>query len=147
MHQPDRFSWSVICWTGPAAEAVLATHSGTPVHDAAEWIWALYQTGHAGSPASGDYPELVAADPAVIAVALAVAHANWTGIELIATGLTGTELPGHRMPRLSPRQVGHLIGSRTGKDIAAAFGVWEPAIAEVKDYRRQAAGMPQDMAW
>jgi hypothetical protein len=30
-----------------------------------------------------------------------------------------------------------LIGSRDGADIGAAFGIWEPAIAEVKDYRRR----------
>ncbi|MET3718663.1 hypothetical protein [Arthrobacter sp. UYEF21] len=140
-HEPDRFSWAVICWTGPAAEAVLATHSGTPVQDAAEWIWALYQAGCSASLASGEHPEPASTDPAVIAVALSVADANWTSIDRIASALTGTALPGLRMPPLSPRLAGHLIGSRTGADIAAAFGIWEAAIAEVKEYRRQAAGM------
>lgn len=45
----DSFSWAVICWAGPAAEAVAATRSSTRVRDAAEWIWALYQAGYSGN--------------------------------------------------------------------------------------------------
>jgi hypothetical protein len=37
--------------------------------------------------------------------------------------------------------VSALIGSRDGADIGAAFNIWEPAIAEVKDYRRQGVGL------
>lgn len=135
----DRFSWAVICWAGPAAEAVMATRSGTPVPDATEWIWALYQAGYSGSPPSGDYPGPAATDPGVLAVALSVADANWSGIERIASALTGATRSGHRVPGVSPTLVRDLIGSGGGADIAAAFSIWEPAIAEVKTYRREAA--------
>lgn len=136
----DQFGWALICWTGPAAEAVLATRSGTPVQAAAEWIWALYQAG-SSDPGAGDHPEPAEADPAVLAVALSVADANWKAIERIATALAVSALPGQRMPSLSPRQVVNLVGSSTGADIAGAFGIWEPAMAEVKGSGRQAVGV------
>jgi hypothetical protein len=135
----DRFSWAVICWSGPAAEAVLATRSGTPVGDAAEWIWVMYQAGLSGSQTSADYPGPAATDPGVLAVALSVADANWSGIERIASALTGATRSGRRVPGVSPTLVRELIGSRDGADIAAAFGIWEPAIADVKAYRQQSA--------
>ncbi|ALV42355.1 hypothetical protein AU252_15365 [Pseudarthrobacter sulfonivorans] len=137
----DRFSWAVVCWSGPAAEAVLATRSDTSVREAAEWIWALYQAGLSGSPPSGDYPGPAATDPAVLAVALSVADANWAGIERIASVLSGATRSGHGVSEVSPRLIRDLIGSRDGADIAAAFGIWEPAIAEVKVYHGQPAGL------
>lgn len=137
----DRFSWAVICWAGPAAEAVVATRSGTPVREAAQWIWALYKTGYSGRAPSDDYPEPAATDPAVLAVALSVADANWDGIERIASALTGAARSGHQVPGLSPALVRALIGSKDGADIGAAFHIWEPAIAAVKDDRREGVGL------
>lgn len=137
----DHFSWALICWTGPAAEAVLATRSGTPVQHAAEWIWAQYRVG-SSDPEAGSHPEPAEADPAVLAVALSVADANWKAIERISTALAAAAQHGHRMPGLSPRQVGHLIGTGAGEDIAGAFGIWEPAMAGLRESRRQAAGNP-----
>lgn len=137
---PDRFSWAVICWAGPAAEAVAATRSGTPERDAAQWIWTLYQALYSGA-ATGDYPGAAATDPAVITVALSVADANWTGIERMASALTGVAGSGGPFPSLSPAQVMTLIGSRDGADIGAAFGSWQRAIAEVKERRSQGAGL------
>lgn len=89
-----------------------------------------------GAP-SGDYPEPAATDPAVLAVALSVADANWTSIERIASALTEAVRSGHRVPGLSPAVVRDVIGSRDGADISSAFGIWEPTIAEVEEYRRQ----------
>lgn len=125
----DRFSWAVICWSGPATEAVLATGSRTTVREAAEWIWGLYQAGLSGGQPSADYPGLGATDPSVLAVALSVADANWAAIERIASALTGTTRWGHRVPAVSPELVRDLIEGRDGADIAAAFGIWEPTIA------------------
>lgn len=137
----DRFGWAVICWTGPAAEAVAATRFGTPVSDAAEWIWAMYQAGYSGSPTSGDYHDPAATDPAVLAVGLSVADANWTGIERIASALTGATGSGHQVRGVNPRLVRDVIGSGDGADIAAAFGIWEPAIAKLHAHPRQVAGL------
>ncbi|KRE54847.1 hypothetical protein ASG92_24440 [Arthrobacter sp. Soil736] len=131
----------MICWTGPAAEAVVATRSGTPVLDAAQWMWELYQAGYSGTAPSGDYPGPAATDPAVLAVALSVAGANWTSIERIASALTEGVRSGHRGPGLSPALVRALIGSRNGEDISTAFGIWEPAIAEVKEYRPEGVAL------
>ncbi|MFE4227088.1 hypothetical protein ACFRJ8_04265 [Arthrobacter sp. NPDC056886] len=77
----------------------------------------------------------------MLAVALSVADANWPSIERIASALTGTTRSRHRLPRLSPALVRSLIGSRDGADIGTAFDIWEPAIAEVKGYRRQQASI------
>lgn len=138
----DRFSWAVICCAGPAAEAVAATRSGTPVRDAAQWMWALYQAGYSGRAPSGDYPGPAATDPAVLAVALSVAAANWTGIERIASALIEEDRSGDRAPGLSPALVRALIGRGDGADISAAFGIWEPALAVVgEEYRRQGGAL------
>jgi hypothetical protein len=136
---PDRFSWAVICWTGPAAEAVAANRSGTRKRDAAHWIWALYQAAYSGAVATGDYPGAAATDPAVVAVALAVADANWTGIERIASALTGAAGSRGPVPGMGPEQVMALVRSRDGADIGPAFDTWQRAIAKVKD--RQGAGL------
>ena len=94
-------------------------------------------------PEAGSHPEPAEADPAVLAVALSVADANWKAIERISTALAVAAQHGHRIPSLSPRQVGHLIGTGTGEDIAGAFGIWEPAMAGgLGNPRRQAAGNP-----
>lgn len=132
----DRFSWAVICWAGPAAEAVVATRSGTPVPDAAQWMWTIYQAAYSGTAPSGDYPGPAVTDPAVLAVALSVADANWKSIERITFALTEEARSVHRGPGLSPALVRALIASRDGADISSAFGVWERAMAEVREYRR-----------
>jgi hypothetical protein len=103
-------------------------------------MWALYRAGFPGRAPFGDYPEPAATDPAVLAVALSVAAANWTSIEGIASALTEAVRSGNRSTGLSPALVKALIGS--GADISAAFGVWEPAIAVVEDdYRRQGGAL------
>lgn len=119
----------------------MATRSGAQVREAAQWMWALYQTGYSGRAPSGDYPEPAATDPAVLAVALSVVDANWTSIERIAFALSEAVRSGHRVPGLSPALVRDLIGSRDGADISTAFGIWEPAIAEVMDYGRQGVAL------
>lgn len=133
----DRFSWAVICWSGPATEAVSATRSDTTVREAAERIWGLYEAGLSGGRPSGDYPGLAATDPSVLALALSIADANWTSIERIAFALTGSTRWGRRVSAVSPALVRDMIEGRDGADIAAAFGIWEPAIAQEKANRRR----------
>lgn len=97
---PESFIWGVICWCGPAAEAVAATRCGASVQDAAEWIWALYRAACSGRAATGDLPGSGAADPGVLAVALAVADANWAGVESVAAELIAAAASRGRIPGL-----------------------------------------------
>lgn len=111
----DSFSWAIICWAGPAAEAVAGVRSDTSMSEAAQWIWAQYQEGFPDSPDAGYL--VAAADPAVLAVSLAIADANWASLEEIATALTRPSRLRQRESGLSPAQVRALIGSSHGTDI------------------------------
>lgn len=139
----DLFGWAVICWAGPAAEAVAAFHSGTDRDEAARWMWKLYRASGLGAEAVGDYPEAMASDPAVIAVALSLADANWPGIERIATRLTKDAGSHARLPAIGDRELKVLIGSRDGADIGVPFEgwAWAAAVGAVKDTQSQGVGM------
>lgn len=132
----DRFAWAVICWSGPAAEAVMAKRSGASVTDAARWMWALYEAGYSASGPSDDCHQPPATDPGVLAVALSVADANWACIERMAVALTKAVRVGQPTAGLDPAQIRSMVGSREGADIADSFAVWQPAIAELKEHGR-----------
>ena len=131
----DLFGWAVVCWTGPAAGAVAAFRSGTPQVDAARWLWMLYRAAGLGAAATADYPEPLPADPAVLAVALSVADANWRGIARIASRLSKDALSHGRLPAIGAGDLKALIGSRDGADIGGFFEAWAMAVAEAERSR------------
>lgn len=135
----DLFGWAVICWAGPAAEAVAAFRTGTPQSEAAQWLWNLYQAPAAGGATTGRLADAPAADPAVVAVALSIADANWQDIERIALKLS-TDAEPYR-PAIGAGELKALIRNRDGADIGVCFETWARAVAEAKDNQTQAAGL------
>jgi hypothetical protein len=130
---PDRTIWSVICWAGPAAEAVAATHAGATDEEAAAWMWSRYHRNLPPGAIACRRVTTTDADPAVLAVALAIATANWTHIGQLAQELTGVHASsGAPGQKVNSTDVLICIDTEYGEDIGVPFDRWQQAIMTTK---------------
>jgi hypothetical protein len=131
---PDMTAAALICWTGPAAEAIATTYAGATDETVALWMWSRYYNVLPPGAVPCDSTPVASADPAILTAALAIVSANWADIERLARTLVDAHpVTASPAQRSAPAEVLGSIDTTHSADISASFNRWQQALIATRN--------------